>query len=84
MKENNNQVAEKRECENRGATHGIGENTLCDDMVTIPRAEYERLKSEMKGNNPFCSSCKEADCLVSNDDTCAYIRTHEQLLKFLK
>jgi len=22
MKENNNQVAEKRECENRGATHG--------------------------------------------------------------
>jgi len=43
MEENNNQVAEKRECENCGATHRIGENTLCDDMVTIPRAEYERL-----------------------------------------
>ena len=27
-------------------------------------------------NNPFCENCKEKDCLVSLDGTCAMIRKY--------
>lgn len=30
----------------------------------------------MKRNNVFCNNCKENDCLVSLDGTCAMIRVY--------
>ena len=30
----------------------------------------------MKTDNPFCEACKESDCVVSLDGTCAMIRKY--------
>lgn len=49
-------------------------------MVPIQDAQkLERELDEAKEkmiNNPFCSSCKESDCCVSGDGTCAMIRKY--------
>ena len=33
-------------------------------------------KNAMKSDNPFCNNCKEHDCLVSMDGTCAMVRVY--------
>jgi len=49
-------------------------------MVEIELAQkLERELAEAKEkmiNNPFCSACKEPDCCVSGDGTCALIRKY--------
>jgi hypothetical protein len=49
-------------------------------MVPIQEAQkLERELDEAKEkmiNNPFCSSCKELDCCVTGDGTCAMIRKY--------
>jgi len=30
----------------------------------------------MKTDNPFCEACKESDCVISLDGTCAMIRKY--------
>lgn len=41
------------------------------------KAELKRLKLDSE-NNPFCTNCKEPDCLVSLDGTCEMIRVYLQ------
>jgi len=34
------------------------------------------MPSETSTNNPFCEACKESDCVISLDGTCAMIRRY--------
>jgi hypothetical protein len=43
----------------------------CDNL----ERELDEAKERML-NNPFCSSCKESNCCVSGDGTCAMIRKY--------
>ncbi len=36
-----------------------------------------------ESSNPFCDACKEKDCVVSFDGTCAYIRKHQKMFKLI-
>ena len=37
--------------------------------------------NEIKRDNPFCSVCKEKDCLVSMDETCEMVRKYLKAVK---
>ena len=34
----------------------------------------------LKESNPFCAACKENDCVISHDGTCAMIRVYREYL----
>lgn len=38
----------------------------------------------MKSDNPFCENCKESDCMVSHDGTCAQIRKYQNCVEAQK
>ena len=48
----------------------------------VPIEEAQKLERELADakekmlNNPFCAACKEPDCCVSGDGTCAMIRKY--------
>lgn len=42
-------------------------------------SEIATLREE-KLNNPFCAACKEPDCFVSGDGTCAMIRKYQSVI----
>lgn len=43
------------------------------------KKKMENFKSPKSEDNPFCTNCKEPDCLVSLDGTCAMIRKYQSL-----
>jgi hypothetical protein len=51
----------------------------CDNL----ESEIAEAKERML-NNPFCSSCKELDCCVSGDGTCAMIRKYLKVAEITK
>ena len=45
------------------------------DALECQNEKVKTLREQMK-NNPWCEACKEPDCCVSGDGTCAMIRKY--------